>query len=89
MDLISGIVLVKITAPWCKACENVKDIESLLKDDFPEVKFLECNYDNNKESITSKIPYFILYKNKEKVDELQTSNPNDVYQLISKNTFEF
>jgi 23S rRNA pseudouridine2605 synthase len=48
-----------------------------------------CNYDFNKESITSKIPYFILYKNGKKVEELQTSDPNEVYKLVSKNLFDF
>jgi thiol-disulfide isomerase/thioredoxin len=89
MDLLDGNVLIKISASWCKSCENVKNIEPLLKEDFPDLKFLDCNYDFNKESITSKIPCFILYKNGKKVEELQTSEPNEVYKLVSKNLFDF
>lgn len=65
-DVLTGLVAVKVWAPWCGPCLAMDPIFEKLADEFTNIKFMKCNMDDVPEfgriyNIKS-IPTFTFFK---------------------------
>lgn len=103
-DNNNDIILINISASWCKPCNSIKEELNIYIRDLTieNSVFLKIDYDliEGDEDFAkyfeiSKIPYFFMYKDKSKISEFQTANMDNIKTEINKaieknihNTFE-
>lgn len=63
------LVVLKVFAPWCRSCRALEPKVQRLAMEFQQVKFLEMNYEENKQLCwrlgVSAMPTFIFYRGEE------------------------
>lgn len=71
--LESSLCLVEMSAPWCPDCRRIEPILQKLQAQYPQVKFILLDFDENqalKDKLgVRRIPTLIFYKNGQEVLE--------------------
>lgn len=71
--LESNLCLVEMSAPWCPDCRRIEPILQKLQAQYPQVKFILLDFDENQalkdELGVRRIPTLIFYKNGQEVLE--------------------
>lgn len=61
----NSTVIVSITAPWCQPCQQMMPIVEKLVQEFPNIKFVTINVDQESELTTAlevtTVPSFIIF----------------------------
>jgi thiol-disulfide isomerase/thioredoxin len=91
-DNNNDVILINISASWCKPCNNIKEeLNEYINDlTIENSVFLKIDYDliDGNEDFSnyfeiSKIPYFFMYKDKSKIGEFQTANMDNIRNKIN------
>lgn len=81
-------VLVDFYADWCGPCKMIAPKLEAMSKEFTNVVFLKVNVDDNgevaEENNISAMPTFLIFKNKEKVDELVGASEAKLRELAAK-----
>ena len=82
-----GYSIVDAGAEWCSPCKSIAPFFESLKDKYPNLKFLKCDIDENREFAIkyniSSIPAFILFKDGLEVDRLVGANRTKLEAMVS------
>jgi len=86
----SKLVVVDFFATWCGPCKMIAPLLDKLSEEMAaEVVFLKVDVDENEDIAADNkvtvMPTFIMFKNKQKVDEFSGANETKLKELINKN----
>jgi len=85
------LIVIDFKATWCGPCKAIKPFLDYLKENYPNVDFLELDIeDDNTVSITEnfeivKVPTFIYLKNGKVCNTLIGTNKDNIENAINDN----
>jgi thioredoxin 1 len=83
----TGYALVDFYADWCSPCNAIAPFFDELKSKYPNITFLKCNIDDNREFAIKyeieSIPAFILFENGIEKDRLVGANKIKLEAMVS------
>lgn len=85
------LIVLDFKAVWCSPCKSIKPFYDYLKDNYPNVAFMEIDIDNE-ETLTitdsfkiPKIPTFIYFKNSVVCGSITGTNKSHIEDAINDN----
>lgn len=87
----SKLIVMDFNAAWCGPCKAVKPFLLYLKENYPNIDFIEIDIeDTNTASITeffdiSKVPTFIYFKNGKICHKVLGTNKDTIENAINDN----
>ncbi|ODN02890.1 Thioredoxin-like protein 1 [Orchesella cincta] len=82
------LVVVDFNATWCGPCVKMHPVFLQMAHKFPEALFLGVDVDQCRETAMQQgvtaMPTFILYRNRQKVDQCKGANPPELEEKIRK-----
>lgn len=85
------LIVIDFKATWCSPCKAIKPFVEYLKENYPNVDFLEIDIeDEEKTTITekfeiAKVPTFIYFKNGNMCQSIIGTNKNNIENTINDN----
>lgn len=84
-------VFVDVWAPWCGPCKMTTPIVEEIESEFPNIKVLKVNADDDKELVesleVSAVPTFIYYENGKEIERLVGAiNKQAMLSMMKLNT---
>jgi thioredoxin 1 len=84
----SNITIVKHSADWCVPCKKIQNFYHDLSQKFPTINFITLDVDQfdqiAAENGAFKIPYFVAFRNGQKVDSIGSSNTVQINAFLNK-----
>jgi thioredoxin 1 len=81
-------ILVDYFATWCGPCKALVPMLERIEPDYPNVKFVKINVDENRDHSVSmnirSVPTVVFYKNKTEINRSSGLNSESFYKNILK-----
>jgi len=84
------LIIVYFSLPWCGSCQKMNPaVESLCNKYGEEASFLQVNADkcpaSTKKHHVTKVPVFLLFNNRIRVDRVEGASPSELESKIRRN----
>ena len=85
------LIIMNFKAIWCGPCKAIKIFVDYLKENYPNVIFLEIDIENDVTSTITdhfeiaKVPTFIYYKNEQICSRIIGTNKENIENVLNEN----
>ncbi|ODM90241.1 Thioredoxin-like protein 1 [Orchesella cincta] len=86
------LLIIYFYLPWCGSCQKINPTVDALADKYEQAVFIRVNAEKcpaaSKKHHVSKVPIFLLFNNRVKVDRVEGASPSELDSKIRRNLAE-